>query len=102
MGVWWPNDDLAKEPVDYQMLVQLFGATSSPSCASLCLNTTALDNLNQFDEETIKTVNRNFYKDNCLESVQWLTKQYACLASCQNCCQEEGFDLPHGLVATGK
>ena len=74
VGGWWPNDDFAKEPVDYQMLVQSFGATSSPSCASLCLNTTALDNLNQFDEETIKTVNRNFYIDDCLESVHMADK----------------------------
>ena len=56
------------------MLVQLFGATSSPSCASLCLKKTALDNLDQFDEETIKTVNRNFYINDCLESVYMADK----------------------------
>ena len=68
--LWWPNDDLSKEPVDYQMLVHLFGATSSPSCASFCLKKTASDNKGEFDEETITTVNRNFYVDDCLKSVQ--------------------------------
>ena len=67
--LWWPNNDLAKEPVDYQILVHSFGATSSPSCASFCLKKTDLDNLDKFDEETINTVNRNLYVDDCLESV---------------------------------
>ena len=67
--LWWPNDDLSKEPVDYQMLVHLFGATSSPSCASFCLKKTASDNQGDFDVETITTVDRNFYVDDCLKSV---------------------------------
>ena len=67
--LWWPNNDLAKEPVDYQILVHSFGATSSPSCASFCLKKTDLDNLDKFDEETINTVNRNLYVDDCLKSV---------------------------------
>ena len=67
--LWWPNNDLSKEPVDYQMLVHLFGATSSPSCASFCLEKTASDNQDKFDVETIKTVNRNFFVNDCLKSV---------------------------------
>jgi len=67
--LWWPNSDLSKEPVDYQMLVHLFGATLSPSCASFCLKKTATDNQGEFDVETINTVNRNFYVDDCLNSV---------------------------------
>ena len=57
--LWWPNDDLSGEPVDFQMLVHLFGATSSPSCASFSLKKTASDNQGDFDGETIDTVNRN-------------------------------------------
>ena len=67
--LWWPNDDLSKEPVDYQMLVHLFGATSSPSCVSFCLKKTASDNQGDFDVETITTVDWNFYVDDCLKSV---------------------------------
>ena len=33
------------------------------------LKKTDLDNLDKFDEETINTVNRNLYVDDCLESV---------------------------------
>lgn len=67
--LWWPNDDPTEEPVDYQMPVHLFGATSSPSCASFSLKKTTSDNESEFDVETINTVNRNFDVDNCLKSV---------------------------------
>ena len=32
--LWWPGNDLNKDPEDYQMLVHLFGATSSASGAN--------------------------------------------------------------------
>ena len=99
--LWWPNDDLSKEPVDHQMLVHLLLATSSRSCASFCLKKTASDNQGEFDEETITTVHRNFYVDDCLSLSLRLTKRHVCLASYGNCCQEEGFGLPNGLVMTG-
>ena len=67
--LWWPEGDLSKEPVVHQMLVHLFGATSSPSCASFSLKKVANDNRDEFDAETINTVNRNFYVDDCLKSV---------------------------------
>ena len=67
--LWWPDGDLSKEPQDYQMLVHLFGATSSPSCASYALRKTATDNQSEFDIQMIDTLNRNFYVDDCLKSV---------------------------------
>jgi hypothetical protein len=67
--LWWPDGDLSKEPKDYQMLVYLFGATSSPSCASYALKKTATDNQGEFDIQMIDTLNRNFYVDDCLKSV---------------------------------
>ena len=67
--LWWPNGHLTEEPVDHQILVHLFGATSSPSCASFSLKRTALDSQGEFNSETIETVSRNFYVDDCLKSV---------------------------------
>jgi len=51
------------------MLVHVFGATSSPSCASFCLIQAAEDNADEFDEVTLETVKRNFYMDDCIKSV---------------------------------
>lgn len=72
--LWWPNDDLSKKPVDYQMLEHLFRATSSPSYASFCLKKTASDNQGEFDQETITTVDQNVYVDNCIKSVPMTDK----------------------------
>ena len=32
--LWWEGGDLTTQPRDFRMKVHLFGATSSPSCAS--------------------------------------------------------------------
>ncbi|XP_038062679.1 uncharacterized protein LOC119733173 [Patiria miniata] len=68
--LWWPNGDYSKEPTDHKMLVHLFGATSSPSCAGFCLRKTAEDNRENFDKETVTTVLENFYVDDCLVSTK--------------------------------
>ena len=36
--LWWPNGRLDQDPLVYRMSVHLFGALSSPSCASFCLH----------------------------------------------------------------
>ena len=69
--LWWPDGDLCKEPQDYQMLVHLFGATSSPSCASYALRKTATDNQGEFDIQMIDTLNRNFYVHDCLNESRY-------------------------------
>ncbi|XP_063446656.1 uncharacterized protein LOC134726186 [Mytilus trossulus] len=51
------------------MQVHLFGATSSPSCAAYALKKTAIDNGELFDTEIASTVERNFYVDDLLKSV---------------------------------
>ena len=68
--LWWPDDDLSKRPVDFRMMVHLFGSTSSPSCASFGLRKTAQDNAGDFGHEVVDTVLKNFYVDDCLKSVK--------------------------------
>lgn len=67
--LWWPDDNLYADPVDYRMVVHLFGATSSPSCSSFALRQTAADNEHFFSDEAVSTVRNNFYVDDCLKSV---------------------------------
>ncbi|XP_030828101.1 uncharacterized protein LOC115919169 [Strongylocentrotus purpuratus] len=67
--LWWDNGDLDKTPKEYQMLVHLFGATSSPSCAGFALRKTVEDNQQDFDPEVSQTVLENFYVDDCLKSI---------------------------------
>lgn len=42
--LWWPTGELAQHLTEYRMTVHLFGAISSPSCASFALRKTAEDN----------------------------------------------------------
>lgn len=39
--LWWPERNLTKEVSEFRMTVHLFGAVSSPSCASFALRKTA-------------------------------------------------------------
>ena len=60
--LWWTNNALNSEPKQYQMMVHLFGTTSSPSCANFG------HNCQEFSKEAVDSVKDNFYADNCLKS----------------------------------
>ena len=68
--LWWKDGDYEQPLEEYEMLVHLFGATSSPSCAGFCLRNVAKEFENEFNSETIETVRKNFYVDDCLKSVK--------------------------------
>ena len=54
---------------EYQMVVHLFGAASSPSCSNFALRKTAEDNSQYFPEAVVSTVKNNFYVDDCLKAL---------------------------------
>jgi len=67
--LWWPGGGISKDPVIYRMKVDLFGATSSPSCATFCLRRVAKDFGAEFEPVIASTVKRSFYVDDLLASV---------------------------------
>ena len=67
--LWFEDGDYDKPTEEYQMLIHLFGATSSPSCAGFCLRKVAEEFKEEFSPETIETIRKNFYVDDCLKSV---------------------------------
>ena len=71
--LWWPDGNFTQPPVTYQMLVHLFGATSSPKCAAFSLRQTAYDYGKKFDSSIANIVLQNFYVDDCLCSVSTIT-----------------------------
>ena len=91
--LWWPNDDMSKDPIEMQMLVHLFGATSSPSCASFCLRKTAADQASDFQPETSETVNKNFYVDDLLKSVPTPEEAITLKDELKEMLQRGGFNL---------
>ena len=90
--LWWPDDDLKKEPIDYRMQVHLFGSTSSPSCANFCLRKTADDHKESFDE-VVKTVKRNFYVDVCLKSTTTVNEAVKIAGDLSKLLAKGGFHL---------
>nr|XP_021331052.1 uncharacterized protein LOC110439398 [Danio rerio] len=75
------------------MTVHLFGAVSSPSCASFALKQTAKDNEGDFPLEVIETINNNFYVDDCLKSVSCEEKAISMAKDLTCLCQKGGFRL---------
>ena len=59
--LWWEDADFRKPPEEYQMVSHIFGMKNSPSCANYCPKRTADDNRKIFSEETVKSVQEDFY-----------------------------------------
>lgn len=91
--LWWPQGDLNLELKEYRMAVHLFGATSSPSCASYALRKCAEDNRSGYSSEAINTVLRNFYVDDCLKSVSTEEQAVALIQDLRDLCATGGFKL---------
>lgn len=68
--LWWENGDLESQPSIYRMRVHLFGAASSPGCANYGLKHLASLGQGRYDEDTVKFIQRNFYVDDGLASVE--------------------------------
>ena len=91
--LWWPNGDINQPLKEYRMVVHLFGATSSSSCASYALKRTAEDNKGCFSAEATRTVRNNFYVDDLLKAVD--TEGFA-IKICKELkllCATAGFNL---------
>lgn len=68
--LWWENGNMETIPATYRMTVHLFGAASSPGCANFGLKHLAEQGQGQFSEDAVRFIQRNFYVDDGLASVQ--------------------------------
>ncbi len=91
--LWWPQGDTSKSPKEYRMLVHIFGAVSSPSCASFALQKTAADNEAWFSPLVTETVQHNFYVDDCVKSVPEETEAIQLVKDLTALCSKGGFQL---------
>ena len=91
--LWWEDGRLDAQPDVYCMTRHIFGATSSPSCAAFALKKTADDNGTLFNEETIRTVHRNFYVDDLLKSCKTVQDATQLAVRLKSLLQKGGFRL---------
>jgi len=89
---FWIDDSAKHKIAEYRLTVHLFGATSSPSVASYALRRTASDNLH-FSKETRSAVQRNFYVDDLLCSVETDEEAVKLLPEIRSLLKTGGFEL---------
>ena len=91
--LWWPDGDLSVPPQEYQMLVHLFGATSSPSCCGFALRKVASDRASEVDPLVVNSILRSFYVDDFLGSFATTEEAEKVIRSLKKVLKEAGFDL---------
>ena len=88
---WWPYGDLNMNPEIYRMTVHIFGAVSSPSCASFALRTTIQENQHKFPPSVSLTGLANFYVDDFLASVPSESEAVHLIEGISLICKSGGF-----------
>lgn len=91
--LWWTSGDITQNMVEYKMVVHIFGATSSPSCASFALRKCAEDNRDPANSQAVDTVLHNFYVDDCLKAVSSEEEAIQLYHTLRAVCQRGGFRL---------
>ncbi|XP_052470971.1 uncharacterized protein LOC128027405 [Carassius gibelio] len=91
--LWWPQGDTSQTPKEYHMLVHIFGAVSSPSCASFALQKTADDNESCFPLHVAETIRHNFYVDDCAKSMAEESEAIQLVKDLTTLCYKGGFQL---------
>ena len=75
------------------MRTHVFGAKSSPTCASFALQRTADDNLTGADEMTLQVVRRNIYVDDACFSCESKEVAINCVTQLRQLLKSGGFQL---------
>ena len=91
--LWYPNDDLSQDPVDYRMQTHVFGARSSPCCAAYALRATAMDNLTNADDHVVRTVFKNIYVDDVCCSCKSVDAAISLVSQLSSLLESGGFHL---------
>ena len=92
--LWRDDSNSHKEIIDYKMTAHVFGGTSSSSsCSSFALRTTAKDNEQQYDKEITQTLVRSFYVDDLFKSFPTVNQAVNTIKQIQELCSRGGFKL---------
>ncbi|XP_041484991.1 uncharacterized protein LOC121431537 isoform X2 [Lytechinus variegatus] len=99
--LWWEDGDSTKQVIEYRMMVHLFGAASSPSCANFGLKRAANDGEEEFGEAAANYIRNEFYVDDGLKSVSSVEEAVSLMKAAQNICSKAGLHL-HKIMSNKK
>lgn len=91
--LWFENNDLTSQIVEYRMNVHLFGAASSPGLANFCLHQTAEAHRHEFGDNTSDFLLRDFYVDDGLKSVPTVEQAHQLIKRSQAMCASDNLRL---------
>ena len=91
--LWWENDHLEKPPADFEMLVHIFGGTSSPTCSTYTLKRSFIDYEVKNNKDVEKNLKEGFYVDDLLQSVHNVEKAKVLVKGAIEICAKRGFRL---------
>ena len=91
--LWWKDGDLHSSPTTYRMTVHLFGATSSPACATYLLRQIAADHEAEYGSQAASFITNDFYVDDGLISVNSEEDAIQLALQTSKLCKEGGLRL---------
>ena len=96
--LWFEDNKPGKPITEYRMNVHLFGNGPSPAVATFGLRKTAADGEEEFGEEAMKFVHRNFYVDDGLASLPTAKQAIALVTETQAMLRKANLRL-HKIVS---
>ncbi len=90
---WYPNGNVHEEPAEYRLTVHVFGPVSSPSCANYVLRHNVYINPEYISPDAKETINRSFYVDDLIKSVDSEKHAIALLKEIEKVVAKGGINL---------
>ena len=91
--LWWKNGDIRNPIKDHEMCMHLFGTILSPSCSNYSLKRVSVDNEKEFGIDAARTLRRNFYVDDMLNSSIEIDEAVDLIQRMRDICKAGGFNL---------
>ncbi|XP_039902265.1 uncharacterized protein LOC120742861 [Simochromis diagramma] len=99
--LWWEDGNMERSTSVFRMRVHLFGAASSPGCANFGFKHVAAQGENKFSEATVKFMQRNFYVDDGLVSVDSVQEAIQLVKEARELCATGKLHL-HKFISNSK
>ena len=91
--LWHENGDSSQPAAEYRLLVHVFGGTWSPSAANYALHKTAADHGHDYSEVTQRVLERDFYVDDLLTSLDTAIEATQLCRELKSLLAKGGFNL---------